>query len=775
MPYPTNAQLAGRLRIDAADPALPGIAAAVQAYIDNLSFRDLPEAVRNEAYTRFAGYLFDAPEAAGGASYANGWRNSGAQALVAPWRVQRAAVIGAAGQSASPAPAPAPGGPGVDETARAGVAQNAEDITAERAAREAAVAAEAQARQDADTALGKRIDGLTPAQGGVVDQTARDQAETNRVEIARNSSAVVTARQEAAAAKRAADAAQEAIPAKASQADIDDETDDDDFTTTAKVFRAIARKVKNASTTIRGIVLLARNEDVDASETDTSRVLTVASAKRLIARIGTGRSDSALEAFIERILSPWAVAGTADDIPGSKTFDGLFKSEQQTALPAANATIAFDVGNANDEDVVDETDAEDTSFAISSEQAAEADAFIRVRYKIGGAQVKHRPTDVELLLQVRDSGEVIGKHNLPLDLSETEGTAQFPVGDAGAKRWAVRIVTAGSYKGEVRITEAEYHSSQSLADPPIEHVVHPIVSREAEERQAEDKRLTAEIARVEGIKAIVNGLPAATPTRKGNIAWRTDKEYQQTDDDAFQVPATGFVQFILGNIGATGIMRAEDCHNRKQIVYAQGNHEIALNFSAERKAVITAQNTRSNKRSTLFQDIVPNLPSPGLVMLVWATARQSGHAETELAELETRVEKLEEAGGGEELTPRLLLDFRNASNANFLPVDLRKLYGPARTVKKVWILIEPGPGTGQPSFSEHDWTGLVTALGVTAGLPDAAIYPTVVAGPQTHARFKIPTTYNDVPATGHPQTFHLGWEQGIPSVAFSRVRVWGLE
>ncbi|MCY3784584.1 MAG: hypothetical protein OXG79_12490 [Chloroflexi bacterium] len=54
---------------------------------------------------------------------------------------------------------------------------------------------------------------------------------------------------------------------------------------------AIAAAVKSASTTVTGIVRLARNEDVDASETDTSRVLTVASAKRLIARLISGKVD----------------------------------------------------------------------------------------------------------------------------------------------------------------------------------------------------------------------------------------------------------------------------------------------------------------------------------------------------------------------------------------------------------------------------------------------------------------------------------------------------
>lgn len=77
------------------------------------------------------------------------------------------------------------------------------------------------------------------------------------------------------------------LPTKATNTDVDTETDDTRYMTVLKTFRAIGRRVRNASTTVRGIVLLARNEDVDASESDTSRVVTVASAKRLIARLPT--------------------------------------------------------------------------------------------------------------------------------------------------------------------------------------------------------------------------------------------------------------------------------------------------------------------------------------------------------------------------------------------------------------------------------------------------------------------------------------------------------
>ena len=106
MPYPTNADLAARIRADATDPAIPGIAAAAQAYIDSLAFVRLPEGVRNEAYQRFVGYLYDAPEAAPGSGFANAWRNSGADALTSRWRKRGAGVIGeAAATSTASTPA----------------------------------------------------------------------------------------------------------------------------------------------------------------------------------------------------------------------------------------------------------------------------------------------------------------------------------------------------------------------------------------------------------------------------------------------------------------------------------------------------------------------------------------------------------------------------------------------------------------------------------------------------------------------------------------------
>ena len=54
---------------------------------------DAPDAVHNESCVRLSGYLFDQPNAGRGAAYANALRNSGAAAILLPYRVHRAGAV----------------------------------------------------------------------------------------------------------------------------------------------------------------------------------------------------------------------------------------------------------------------------------------------------------------------------------------------------------------------------------------------------------------------------------------------------------------------------------------------------------------------------------------------------------------------------------------------------------------------------------------------------------------------------------------------------------
>jgi len=74
---------------------------------------------------------------------------------------------------------------------------------------------------------------------------------------------------------------------KAGNTEIDGESDDTKFVTTAKVFRAIGRKVKTASSTVAGIVELANQTEADAG-TDTTKAMTPALVKRVVDAGGGG-------------------------------------------------------------------------------------------------------------------------------------------------------------------------------------------------------------------------------------------------------------------------------------------------------------------------------------------------------------------------------------------------------------------------------------------------------------------------------------------------------
>lgn len=102
----TTADLAIALRLstdgldlDAAQTAvltrLAGVASAlVESYAPSA-----PESIKQEASIRVAAYLYDTPAHLANAPQ-NAFASSGAMALLAPWRVQRAHRIGATRESA---------------------------------------------------------------------------------------------------------------------------------------------------------------------------------------------------------------------------------------------------------------------------------------------------------------------------------------------------------------------------------------------------------------------------------------------------------------------------------------------------------------------------------------------------------------------------------------------------------------------------------------------------------------------------------------------------
>ena len=96
------------------------LAYATEAVEKHAPGEDVPVTIQNEAVVRLSGYLFDQPTAGRGAAYANALRNSGAAAILSPYRIHRAgSVEGAVAAQA------AADEPDVDQIARDAAAANA--------------------------------------------------------------------------------------------------------------------------------------------------------------------------------------------------------------------------------------------------------------------------------------------------------------------------------------------------------------------------------------------------------------------------------------------------------------------------------------------------------------------------------------------------------------------------------------------------------------------------------------------------------------------------
>ena len=185
---------------------------------------DAPDAIANEACVRLSGYLFDQPFSSRGAAFANSLRNSGAAAILLPYRVHRAGSVEGAIAAAQEAVG-TEGNPVVnvqvvadnlvitfaDGSTRDEVLPEGDDDGAiDQTARDAAAAAQAAAdAPDVDqTARDAAAAAQAAADAPDVDQTARDAAAAAQAAAQAAADAPdvdQTARDAAAAAQAAAD------------------------------------------------------------------------------------------------------------------------------------------------------------------------------------------------------------------------------------------------------------------------------------------------------------------------------------------------------------------------------------------------------------------------------------------------------------------------------------------------------------------------------------------------------------------------------------------
>ena len=99
----TAAQLAAAMRVGTSPEETEQVTRLLAYSTESISrhlgdaYADTPETIVNEAAIRMCGYLWDQPYASRGATYANTLQNSGAAAMLLPYRVHRAGSVSEAG------------------------------------------------------------------------------------------------------------------------------------------------------------------------------------------------------------------------------------------------------------------------------------------------------------------------------------------------------------------------------------------------------------------------------------------------------------------------------------------------------------------------------------------------------------------------------------------------------------------------------------------------------------------------------------------------------
>lgn len=116
--------------------------------------------------------------------------------------------------------------------------------------------------------------------------------------------------------------------------------DDVAYMTARKTARMLDRVVKPASTTIRGVVLLARTQDLDARETDTSRVPTVAGTEVVVNRLVKMNPAEAATQTAEKIEVNGVIYSLPTGSPPAQTEHIRAGISVDSSVGAADLTVS---------------------------------------------------------------------------------------------------------------------------------------------------------------------------------------------------------------------------------------------------------------------------------------------------------------------------------------------------------------------------------------------------------------------------------------------------
>ena len=271
----TQAELSSAIRLgDSAEEVaestrlLAFVTEAISRHL-GAAYEAAPEVIVNEAGIRLAGYLFDMPNAGRGLSYANAGRNSGAWAILLPFRVHRAGSTDDALAAAQEAV-----GTAVNPVTDVSVDAVAGTITVTFA--------------DGTT----RTDNLPAGMSGGADQTARDAAAAAQGAIDAHEASPhntdQTARNAAATAQGTADGAQTTADAVRTELTTHETTPHGGGGGTDQMARAAAADAQVAADTAQS--------DLDAHEASTHNTDQTARTAAANARATAEQSQADIDA-----------------------------------------------------------------------------------------------------------------------------------------------------------------------------------------------------------------------------------------------------------------------------------------------------------------------------------------------------------------------------------------------------------------------------------------------------------------------------------------------
>jgi len=200
------------------------------------------------------------------------------------------------------------------------------------------------------------------------------------------------------------------VPDKASNSDVDGETDDTDYTTVAKVFRAIGRKVRDASKTARGIIEIAANSELDTG-TDDERAVTPLGVNRMVERLvpswaRQANAPSSGDTTVTKLFTD-AVILSGDRTLTSADVNKLFYSEL-----AGNVAITLpDASNSSDEDILGFVSDGTGSITVGSLTVASGQSLALIYISGSGWVI------------FADAGRGGGDDNVQPDWDQTDDTA----------------------------------------------------------------------------------------------------------------------------------------------------------------------------------------------------------------------------------------------------------------------------------------------------------------------------------------------------------------